>query len=260
MRRVYRHRREIKGPILNIDVAEVCPRRRPATERLSRIRIVVIGISIDVKIGIAPGKGTMGSGRRTLDEVVSDDIGIALPRGEPAFDERVQLPVVNNVVDELDDALRLRIPAVVVDEEVVAEGDIFALTQRSESLRRYSLAYDRVLKRDVGALIHVQRIPPTPLNRDVIENHVSALKDRDSALSFLTACGSLTEANIANDHIIGPAERDFVSPGRNSIPGCRLAGDRNIAPHTDGRPELDVAPDVEDDDARPATDGIAERA
>ena len=76
------------------------------------------------------------------------------PRNEVIVDVAADIaghpPVVHHVVDVLDAAFALGIAALVVDSQVVAEGQIVALAQAPETLGHDALAHDGVLDGRIG--------------------------------------------------------------------------------------------------------------
>src|SRR4051794_37520060 len=102
-----------------------------------------------------------------------------------AADVTADAPVINDVIDVLDDALGFWIAALVTDPEIMREGDVVALAEAAEPLRTHSGTDDAVLKGDIPGLAQPDAIPTTPLDRDVIEDDRVALREPDSVLLFL---------------------------------------------------------------------------
>src|ERR1043166_3886485 len=86
-------------------------------------------------------------------------------------------PIINDVVDVLDRALRFRISAVIVNPKIVAERHIVnGIHESAESLRIYRFANNAVLDCDVvAALSEAETIPTSPLDRDVIDRKSTRL-------------------------------------------------------------------------------------
>ena len=160
----------------------------------------------------------------------------------------------------MDFALGLGIAALVVDEKVVAEGDVVALAQAAEPLRRHAFADDAVLKSHVHGIIHVHGVPAPPFNRDVIENQVAGMDDVDRAFFVLPRRDALPEPDVADHDVADPGKRDFVIPRRDAVAGRGLAGDGEVAADAQDGFERDITAHVKNDDAMAAAHGIAQRA
>src|ERR1035441_3681423 len=147
----------------------------------------------------------MRAGIRPGDEIVADDI-LKMIRARMSADEAADSPVINDVVDILNAALRLGIAALVVDRDVVRVGDVGpGIGDRAEALRVHALADDAILEGDVvAALRETETIPTAPFDAAMIENHVAAVRKVHGTFA-LVAGNALAKTQVADDDVFLPA-------------------------------------------------------
>ena len=200
----------------------------------------------------------MGAGARPGDKVVADHVQHVVGGGMPPY-QADHAPVVNHIIDILNLPLRLGVAALVVDEQVVAEGHAVALAEAAEALRIDAFADDAVLDGEIGAGVEVHRVPAAPLDGDVIEDDVVAVGEVDGAFLILAGGEALAETNVAEDQVMRGGQGNLGAYGADAGAGRGAAVDGDVAENVEWRFEGDVAADIEDDRAMFLTHGLAQR-
>src|SRR5208282_5651719 len=112
----------------------------------------------------------------------------------------------DDVVDILDDTLGFRIAALIADPKIVRKRHVIAFAKTPEALRRNARSDNAVLNGDISGFAHADAIPSAPLNRNMIEDYVAGLLERDRVFLFLFGRQSLPEADVSNDDVVGFGE------------------------------------------------------
>src|SRR5437764_11442831 len=149
-------------------------------------------------------------------------------------DEAGDAPVVHHIVDVLNGAFSLGISALIVQPEIVAEGNICdRIHKRAKALRVYRLANDAVLECEVmAARSHPEAVPPAPFNRDMVEDHICAAGDVDRAFAPVSP-DALAKAQETDNHVARTAERNRLAIKGNAVAWRRLAGNCDVIRNCD---------------------------
>ena len=111
-------------------------------------------------------------------------------------------PIVDHIIDELHQALGFRIAALVADPKVADERHAPTLAQATEPLRRHPGPDDAILNRNIRAVVHIHRIPPAPLNRDMVQNHIPRPVHVHRAFLILARRQTLSDPHILDNDIM----------------------------------------------------------
>lgn len=134
-----------------VRVLEVLRGYGAAVELAVAVEIDEVALLIGViGFGELSDEGVGGVG--AFDEVVADEVGVVVCGGVAA-DVAVDAPVVDDVVDVLDMAFAFGVSALVVNPEIVAEGEEVAFAETAEALGNDAFADDGVL--DGGVVVSV---------------------------------------------------------------------------------------------------------
>src|SRR5581483_5034649 len=125
----------------------------------------------------------------------------------------------------------------------------------------------RVLNADVGdrevlpvVADGVDVVPGRELERRVIDHHRMRAEQAERVVGGAGCFAARPDADVATDDVGLAGERDLAAAEADAAAGRGLAGDGDVALDRDRGGKLDVAADVEHDDAVRGAHGIAKRA
>ncbi len=184
-----------------------------------------------------------------FDEVVVDDIDGVVGGGVAAGEAGVA-PVVDEVVDVLDGGFDCGIAALVVEPEVVGEGDAFdGVYEGAEALGVDGGADDTVFDGDVVAAFgEAHGVPAAPLDGAVVEDDVVDGCHVNGAFARV-AVDALAEAEVADDDVVMVGEGSGAVVEADALTGGGLAEDGGVVGDVDVGLEGDDAREVKDDGA-----------
>jgi hypothetical protein len=114
------------------------------------------------------------------------------------------------------------------------------------------------LNRDLVAADGIDVVPLGELNGDMIEDDVGCVQQVDATFAGVGIEIAPAKSEMAADDVVSAIEGNFAAHDADAIAGRGLAGDGDVVLDEDGGREIDVAADVENDDAIVTTDGVAE--
>jgi hypothetical protein len=198
-----------------------------------------------MEVGVASCKGRhAGAGAR--DEVVVDDVGVALAGAVAGDVAATAAPVVNDlslgvshsssvtkfcerercatdIVLKVIDALDLGVAGLVVNVQVAEEADAAVrLHEPAARVRLEPLGDDAVLDGDVlGCAADGEGLVATPGHADVVKDHAGALGDGDGVLARRAALAH-ADADVAHDGVVGVGPAPAVAIDGNALGSRRV--------------------------------------
>lgn len=156
-----------------------------------------------MKVFVAAGEGVDG-GVGTRDEVVVDDVGVALAGAVTGNVAAAAAPVVDEIVLEVVHTLDLGVAGVVVDVQVPQDADAaVGLHEAAARVRPQTLGDDGVLHRDAGAVAaDGEGLVAAPADGDVVEDHVGPGRDGDG-VGARVAPPAHADADVPHDGVVG---------------------------------------------------------
>ena len=244
-------------------VATTVARKLRGVERTVAVAVLQVVGTIEVKLAVATCQGVATHGR-TIDEEIRHDINKRLTLGVTSHVIGKVLPVVDDVVDILVDALHLEITCRVVHQEVPIERNVVGLHQTACRMSHQPLTDDGVHQRDIlrsrAFVIPVDGkvLVLSPGKRTVVEDHVLTIGNAAGIL-VLGSHGTHTEAHVANDDVVGSREANTIAIDGNALAGSCLACHIEVVLEDDAGVDTNDTTHVEHHDTVGLADGITQR-
>ena len=229
-----------------------------AVERAVAVAVEIVAAAVEM-IGSRPVVEIFGRTVRACDEVVVYHVLIVVGRRVSADDAHAV--VVHHVVVVLQEALHLRVTALVVGPQTMVYGPVArAVSDGAEALGLDALTVDAILPGDVVGILDVHVVPRTPRHGTVVHDEVLASVERQGAFAAVHAFAA-AHTDVAYDDILGIRGNHATAVDGDTLARSRLSGDGDIAGNGDALAgDVDHAAHVKNDEAPRLTHGVGQRS